>query len=84
MLEPEKILERRMGKRGNQAVARLLIQWKNSSIAEATLEFASELSMRFPRFSLEDKGSWEGKSYYKEMRTVEAEAQANERMHVGN
>ena len=73
-----------MVKRGNQAAAQLLIQWKSSSVAEATWEYASELRKRFSRFSLEDKGSWEGRSCYEEMKIVEAEASDDERMHVGN
>ena len=38
----------------------------------------------FPIFSLEDKGSWEGRSCYEEMGTMEAEAPDDERMHVEN
>ena len=64
--EPLKILERRMVKRGNQAAAQVLVQWKNSSTVEATWEFASELRKKFPQFSLEDKGSGEGSSCYEE------------------
>ena len=64
LVEPVAILERRMVKRGNQAVAQLLIPWTNSSLEEATWEFASEIRRRFPKFSLEDKGSGEGSSCY--------------------
>ena len=65
--EPGCILERRMVKRGNQAAAQLLIQWKGGSVEEATWEFASEIRRRFPEFSLEDKGSKEGRSCYEEV-----------------
>ena len=53
-------IERRMVKRGNQAAAQLLIHWKNSSPAEATWEFASEIRHRFPTFVLEDRDSGMG------------------------
>ena len=43
MIEPEVILEMRMVKKGNQAAAQLLIQWKNSSPYDAIWEFASEI-----------------------------------------
>ena len=47
-VEPLKILERCMVKRGNQAVAQMLVQWKNSSPMDATWELASEVRKKFP------------------------------------
>lgn len=40
MMEPEKILDRRMTKRGNRAVIQLLIQWSSSAPEDSTWEDA--------------------------------------------
>lgn len=49
---PQAILDRRMVKRGNVASTQLLVHWKDSSPADSTWEFADELRLRFPTFSL--------------------------------
>ncbi|KAH0696226.1 hypothetical protein KY290_013581 [Solanum tuberosum] len=53
--EPRCILERRMIKKGNKAVAQLLIHWKNMSKEQATWEDFHVIKTRFPSFFLEDK-----------------------------
>ena len=55
--EPIAILKKKLVKRGNRPDVRLLVHWKHLSLAEATWEFSSHFSKRFPYFSLEDKGS---------------------------
>ncbi|PKI36770.1 hypothetical protein CRG98_042847 [Punica granatum] len=55
--QPVAILERRLVRRGNRAVAQVLVHWTNTSPAEATWEYADELRWRCPRFDLEGKGS---------------------------
>ena len=50
--EPILIFDRHTVKGGNQAIAQLLIHWKNNFTTDATWEFASELKRRFPSFTL--------------------------------
>ena len=50
------ILERKLVKRGNRVDVQVLVHWKGLSPAEATWEFVSEIRIRYPSFSLEDKG----------------------------
>ncbi len=50
MAEPEKILDRRMVKRGNRAVAEVLVQWSNLPAESATWEDFWSIKQRFPSF----------------------------------
>ena len=45
---PAKILDRRLGKMNNRAVAYVLVQWSNGSVEEATWELYSELLKSYP------------------------------------
>ncbi|GAB4836211.1 hypothetical protein Ancab_039524 [Ancistrocladus abbreviatus] len=47
-LQPQAILERRMGKRGNKAGVDVLIQWEGSNLEDATWEDFYALKARFP------------------------------------
>lgn len=40
---PEYILDRKMVTRGNQAVTKVLIQWKHMSLREATWEYLYDI-----------------------------------------
>lgn len=51
-LEPLKVLQRRVYKKGQAAGVQLLIQWKNSKEDETTWEDYDEFAARFPDFSL--------------------------------
>ncbi|KAJ6862569.1 hypothetical protein NC652_039425 [Populus alba x Populus x berolinensis] len=55
LLHPQKIIKRRMVKRGNTATTQYLVLWKNLPLTEATWEDAEEFSRRFPQSHLEDK-----------------------------
>lgn len=46
--EPEKLLLRRMKKKGNRATTEVLIQWKGMTAEEATWEDLAELLQKFP------------------------------------
>nr|GEX37176.1 hypothetical protein [Tanacetum cinerariifolium] len=52
-VEPEKILDKRIGKVNNRAVVYVLVKWINHSEEDATWELAEDLSKRFPEFSLD-------------------------------
>lgn len=52
-LEPVKILDRRMQKRGNSATVYVLVQWANRSADDATWEWVEDLQRRFPQFQLD-------------------------------
>jgi hypothetical protein len=54
-LQPQAIMERRIGRRRNQAITQVLIHWKGLSPADATWEFADEIAACYPEFHLEDK-----------------------------
>jgi hypothetical protein len=56
LLLPQAVLDRRIVKRFNQAAAHVLVLWKGLSRAEAAWELAENLALRFPQFSLEDRG----------------------------
>ncbi|GJV56932.1 retrotransposable element Tf2, partial [Tanacetum coccineum] len=47
---PVKIIDRRLGKVNNKAVAYVLMQWSNDSEEEATWELYSELLKKYPEF----------------------------------
>jgi len=47
---PELVLQRRMVKKGNKAVAQLLVKWHGLPADAATWEFATTLKTRFPLF----------------------------------
>ncbi|KAM2620325.1 hypothetical protein TB1_036364 [Malus domestica] len=51
-LEPLKVLQRRVYKKGQAAGVQLLIQWKNNKDDETTWEDYDEFAARFPDFSL--------------------------------
>ncbi|XP_076908862.1 uncharacterized protein LOC143565912 [Bidens hawaiensis] len=48
--QPRAILDNKVVRRGNKAVAKVLAHWMNLPISEATWEFADELRIRFPSF----------------------------------
>ena len=52
---PVAILDRRCVKRGNQAATKVLIQWSDRGVDEATWEFLFDMQQRFPDINLEDK-----------------------------
>nr|GEV55336.1 retrotransposable element Tf2 [Tanacetum cinerariifolium] len=52
-VEPEKILDRRIGKVNNRAAVYVLVKWINHSEEDATWELAEDLSKGFPEFSLD-------------------------------
>ena len=49
-LEPVRILERRLVKRGNRPATQVLVHWANSFPDDATWEFLHDLQERFPHF----------------------------------
>ncbi|KAL4301768.1 hypothetical protein GQ457_10G007190 [Hibiscus cannabinus] len=49
--EPVRILERRIGKRGNRAVTEVLVEWTNSFPEDATWEVLHQLLIQFPHFN---------------------------------
>ncbi|GJY14628.1 putative ribonuclease H-like domain-containing protein [Tanacetum coccineum] len=53
VVEPEKILDRRLQKKGNSATLYVLMQWANSSIEDATWEWIEDLQRRFPQFKVD-------------------------------
>lgn len=59
---PESILQRRMVKKGDKAVAQVLVKWMSFSADLATWEFASSLATRFPQFDPCGQGSFAGGS----------------------
>ncbi|GKF69151.1 retrotransposable element Tf2 [Tanacetum coccineum] len=52
-VEPEKILERRIGKLNNREVVYVLVKWVNHDVEDATWEVAEDLLKRFHDFSLD-------------------------------
>lgn len=46
--EPIKILDRRMMKRGNMAITKVLVEWANSFPGDATWESFQQLKGTFP------------------------------------
>ncbi|KAL7145388.1 hypothetical protein ABFS83_07G079900 [Erythranthe nasuta] len=50
LLQPVKLLARRMVKRNNAAVGQMLVQWAHLPAEEATWEDAEEMLRRFPSF----------------------------------
>nr|KYP72099.1 Retrotransposable element Tf2 [Cajanus cajan] len=48
--EPEAILDRTFVKRRGQAVTKVLVQWKNQCLEDASWEYYSDLRRRFPQF----------------------------------
>ena len=50
--EPVAILDRRLGKVGNSAAVFVLVQWSNSTPADATWEPIDEIQNRFPSFNV--------------------------------
>ncbi|GJS29298.1 gypsy/ty3 retroelement polyprotein [Tanacetum coccineum] len=51
-LEPIAVLDRRMAKRGNDAVVYVLIQWSNEGVNDATWELYDDIAVRFPHLDL--------------------------------
>lgn len=54
---PEAILQRRMVKKGNKAVAQVLVKWQGLPNEAATWEFATVLHTWFPAFDPCGQGS---------------------------
>ncbi|GKB09272.1 retrotransposable element Tf2 [Tanacetum coccineum] len=49
-VEPFKILDRRLQKKGNAATVYVLVQWANGTADDATWEWIEDLQRRFPQF----------------------------------
>ena len=60
LLKPVAILDQRIVKGGNAAPTQWLIHWSNSSPADAMLEFAQDLPLRFPNFPLRTRKNLSG------------------------
>ncbi|EEF29267.1 conserved hypothetical protein [Ricinus communis] len=54
-MTPLAIQYRKMVKRGNQAAAKVLVQWSGLLPEEARWEFLYDLEQRFPAFNLVNK-----------------------------
>ncbi|GJT20375.1 retrotransposon-related protein [Tanacetum coccineum] len=52
-MQPMKLLDRKMVKRGNAMTVYGLIQWTNGDVQDATWELLEELCQRFPEFDLD-------------------------------
>lgn len=50
--EPEAVLEKKMIKRQNKAVTKILVQWKGESPEKATWEFYQDFINKYPDFNL--------------------------------
>nr|GEV50698.1 ribosomal protein S7, chloroplastic [Tanacetum cinerariifolium] len=50
-LQPLKVLDHKMVKRGSRAAMKILVQWKDQSAEDATWEYLDELQLRFPDLS---------------------------------
>ncbi|XP_076926022.1 uncharacterized protein LOC143589047 [Bidens hawaiensis] len=50
-LHPSAVLDRKLVKRGNKAVMKVLVHRKDQTTHDATWEFLDELKLRFPDFS---------------------------------
>ncbi|GKD44143.1 retrotransposable element Tf2 [Tanacetum coccineum] len=53
VVEPEVILDRRIGKLNNRATTYVLVKWVNHPKEDATWELCEELMQRFPDFSID-------------------------------
>ncbi|GMI77062.1 hypothetical protein HRI_001375500 [Hibiscus trionum] len=49
--EPVRILDRRIGKKGNRAVTEVLVEWTNTFPEDATWEVLYQLQQQFPEFN---------------------------------
>ncbi|GKG30411.1 reverse transcriptase [Tanacetum coccineum] len=49
-VEPVKILDMRLQKKGNSATVYVLVQWANGTSDDATWEWIEDLQRRFPQF----------------------------------
>ncbi|GMJ12996.1 hypothetical protein HRI_004968800 [Hibiscus trionum] len=49
--EPVKIIDRRIGRRGNRAVTEVLVEWSNTFPEDATWEVLYQLQQQFPNFN---------------------------------
>ncbi|KAJ0547862.1 putative nucleotidyltransferase, Ribonuclease H [Helianthus annuus] len=57
-LRPVAVIDRKWVKRGNRAAMKVLVQWRDQTVQDATWEFLDDMQLRFPDFSeltLEDK-----------------------------
>jgi Chromo (CHRromatin Organisation MOdifier) domain len=61
-IEPKRIVSRRMVKKKNQSVMKVLVQWSNLAEDDSTWEEYPELRKQFPHFCLEDKTVIEGEA----------------------
>lgn len=56
----EYILDRKMAKRGNCAVTKVLVKWGSSDPKSATWKFLFDLQAKYLKCTLKDKGAYEG------------------------
>ncbi|GMI67905.1 hypothetical protein HRI_000459800 [Hibiscus trionum] len=49
--EPLRVIDRRIGRKGNRAVTEVLVEWSNSFPEDATWESLHELKQQFPAFN---------------------------------
>ncbi|KAL4339288.1 hypothetical protein GQ457_08G024630 [Hibiscus cannabinus] len=49
--EPLRVLDRRIGRRGQRAVTEVLVEWTNSFPEDATWEMLHQLKIQFPHFN---------------------------------
>ncbi|GMI89883.1 hypothetical protein HRI_002657600 [Hibiscus trionum] len=49
--EPAKIIDRRIGKKGNRTVTEVLVEWTNTFPEDATWEVLYQLQQQFPDFN---------------------------------
>ncbi|XP_076945560.1 uncharacterized protein LOC143616694 [Bidens hawaiensis] len=50
-LQPLAVLDRRLVKRGNRDVIKVLVHWKDQTTQDATWEFLDEMKLRFSDFT---------------------------------
>ncbi|XP_076960803.1 uncharacterized protein LOC143637251 [Bidens hawaiensis] len=50
-LRPEEVIEKKMVKRGNRVVIKVLVRWNNQTANEATWEYLDDMKLRFPDFA---------------------------------
>ncbi|GMI78192.1 hypothetical protein HRI_001488500 [Hibiscus trionum] len=48
--EPLRIIDRRIGKKGNRAITEILVEWTNAFSEDATWESLYQLQLQFPNF----------------------------------
>ncbi|KAD3069224.1 hypothetical protein E3N88_37104 [Mikania micrantha] len=63
-LKPMKVLDQKLVKRGSRAAMKVLVQWKDQGMSEATWEFLDDMKLRFPDLEEWVEGSFEDKKYF--------------------